>query len=105
MLGLRFHLLGVLLAFVLLTTVDRSTALRCDCRKFECPPLDVTKCKAGVGRYYCSCCDRCLKAENETCGKAFNREGRCGEGLFCDNNDDQNTVGICRRTLVFPEKK
>ncbi|XP_076038267.1 venom protein 302-like [Oratosquilla oratoria] len=103
MLGLRFHLLGVLLAFVLLTTVDRSTALRCLCVG-PCPPLDVTTCKAGVGRYFCHCCDRCLKAENEKCGKAFNEEGRCGNGLYCDNNDNHTAVGICRKALVFPEK-
>ena len=47
-------------------------------------PAPPTCCESGQYTYdECGCCQKCAKAELQTCGGASGISGKCGSGLQC----------------------
>jgi len=92
--------------FLLLTELQTSSACICLLiRNFKCPALP-TCCESG---YYamdeCGCCQKCAKAELQTCGGASDVSGRCAKGLQCLKTClPCKTVGESGSPCIFPFK-
>jgi len=73
--------------------------------KFTCPS-PPTCCESGQYAYdECGCCQKCAKAELQTCGGASNISGRCGRGLQCLKTClPCKTVGSQGKPCIFPFK-
>jgi len=92
---------------IFLMTQPQSTS-SCIClliRNFKCPALP-TCCESG---YYamdeCGCCQKCAKAELQTCGGASDVSGRCAKGLQCLKTClPCKTVGDSGKPCIFPFK-
>ncbi|XP_019615429.1 PREDICTED: uncharacterized protein LOC109463154 [Branchiostoma belcheri] len=66
-----------------------------DCDSDACPELD---CPSNMtAKDACSCCDVCLREEDEVCGGKHWSEGRCVEGYYCtaDPDNDEDEPGRC----------
>ena len=49
-----------------------------------CKKLSPSDCSSGqVTKDSCGCCDRCAKAEGESCAGEWGFSGTCAEGLTC----------------------
>ncbi|KAF6020327.1 CRIM1 [Bugula neritina] len=62
------------------------------CQGINCPV--VTDCDAGMTLDVCNCCPVCAQGEGDKCGGSFDIHGKCGLGLYCDQQAKQN--GICK---------
>ncbi|XP_076366867.1 venom protein 302-like [Tachypleus tridentatus] len=79
-----------------------------ECDKSAC--INYTKnCPVGFTVDVCGCCEVCAKAEGETCGGEWNKEGSCGRRLSCVHevpaNEDPEwfklkNPGTCRPLAV-----
>ncbi|XP_046844813.1 four-domain proteases inhibitor-like [Xenia sp. Carnegie-2017] len=72
----------ILRAVLVFLTIFLTTTESCQpCNKKACN-LQVSKCKDGVVKDKCKCCDVCGK-KGEACGGIFQQHGKCSEGLKC----------------------
>jgi len=80
-----------------------SDALSChECDRDNCEkPWDL-RCKGGLVKDVCGCCDVCGKVEGEECGGLFYLKGDCDEGLTCVNGFRQSQPGICKALAEAP---
>jgi hypothetical protein len=73
-----------LVAFVVLAIPATIEALSClSCEEVTCTPANELKCKGGLTRGICGCCDVCAKVGGEKCGGLWNMHGTCDSGLRC----------------------
>ncbi|CAB3982045.1 cysteine-rich motor neuron 1 -like isoform X2 [Paramuricea clavata] len=70
------------LILVILTTLLTRTKSCEPCHSVVCD-TDVSKCKDGIAKDTCGCCDVCARGEGESCGGLFHNHGKCGNGLKC----------------------
>jgi len=70
---------------------------------FKCP-APPTCCESGQYTYdECGCCQKCAKAELQTCGGASGISGKCGSGLQCLKTClPCKTVGSQGKPCIFP---
>ncbi|XP_076038276.1 venom protein 302-like [Oratosquilla oratoria] len=104
--GPRVAVFGLTLLVFLMLATERSAGHSCVCRG-ECPKLDESECKYGVGKDKCFCCDVCLNGPGEICGGHFDTDGKCGTGLRCWKGPRPTYYGkgICafEDAIDFPE--
>uniref|UniRef100_A0A224XFC4 Putative venom gland protein n=1 Tax=Megacormus gertschi TaxID=1843536 RepID=A0A224XFC4_9SCOR len=90
-----------LIIFVMLGVFMGVLSLSCrPCGTYPCPPTPEN-CPVGIVTGVCNCCFKCAKAENEICGGAWNRKGKCGSGLKCIKDSEPHGNGICRKTPKY----
>merc|ERR1719228_2198358 len=106
---LYYHYHYMYLTILVLLQLDSSEACLCSiliaAGKFTCP-APPTCCESGQYAYdECGCCQKCAKAELQTCGGAQEISGRCGGGLQCLKTCMScKTVGSEGLPCIFPFK-
>jgi len=94
---------------VIILTIESSTACLCSlliaAGKFTCP-APPTCCESGQYAFdECGCCQKCAKAELQTCGGASDISGKCSSGLQCLKTClPCKTVGSRGKPCIFPFK-
>ncbi|XP_067143771.1 venom protein 302-like [Centruroides vittatus] len=76
------------------------SALDCrECQRDQCDDKTEEECPAGLVTDLCDCCLVCGKGKNEDCGGDFEVLGKCGTGLYCkrENDEDVYSNGVCKK--------
>eukprot|EP00090_Calanus_glacialis_P046480 TRINITY_DN9154_c0_g1_i1.p1 TRINITY_DN9154_c0_g1~~TRINITY_DN9154_c0_g1_i1.p1 ORF type:complete len:403 (-),score=92.87 TRINITY_DN9154_c0_g1_i1:93-1301(-) len=96
-------------ALVIIFNIETTNACLCSlliaAGKFTCP-APPTCCESGQYAFdECGCCQKCAKAELQTCGGASDISGRCAAGLQCLKTClPCKTVGSRGKPCIFPFK-
>jgi len=85
----------LLASILVLLAIHNSPVEALSCNLSGCSEVACAapKCKGGLQRKPCSCCDTCASLEGESCGGRWNRLGRCDVGLTCYTKETNYNYG------------